>query len=45
MLLQKVKEKGIDLFILIKDRMNNLYEVYPYMAHADLNTFKLVFKF
>lgn len=45
MLLQKVKEKGIDLFILIKDKMKNLYEVHPYMAHADFWSFKLVFKF
>lgn len=45
MLLQKIKEKGIDLYILIKDRMNNLYEPHPFMYHADYNTFQLVFKF
>ena len=45
MLLQKVKEKGIDLFILIKADMDYMYEVHEYMAHADYNSFKLVFKF
>lgn len=45
MLLQKIKEKGIDLFILIKDDMHYMYEAHEYMAHADYNSFKLVFTF
>jgi hypothetical protein len=45
MLLNKVKEKGIDLFILIKDDEHNLYEVHDYMAHANYDSFKLVFGF
>ena len=45
MLLNKVLEKGIDLFILIKDDMYNFYEPHPYMVHADYNSFQLVFKF
>lgn len=45
MLLQKIKEKGVDLFILIKDDMHYMYEVHEYMAHADYNSFKLIFKF
>ena len=45
MILQKVKEKGIDLFILIIDDMNYKYEAHEYMAHADYNSFKLVFSF
>lgn len=45
MLLQKIKEKEIDLFILIKDDMNYLYEVHDYMAHANYDSYKLIFKF
>lgn len=45
MLLNKVQEKGIDLFILIKDDMNYMYEAHEYMAHADYNSFKLTFTF
>lgn len=45
MLLQKIKEKGIDLYILIKDEMHNMYEVHPFMYHADYNSFQLIFKF
>lgn len=45
MILQKVKEKGIDLFILVDDDFNYLYEPHEYMAHADYNSFKLIFSF
>lgn len=45
MLLQKIKEKGVDLFILIKDDMKNLYKAHPFMCHADYNSFQLIFKF
>ena len=45
MLLQKVKEKGVDLYILIKDEMKNLYESHPFMYDSDYNSFQLVFKF
>ena len=45
MLLNKVQEKGIDLFILIKDEMKHLYVPHPYMVHADYKSFQLVFKF
>jgi len=45
MLLEKVREKGIDIFILIKDDMNYMYEAHEYMAHADYNSFKLSFTF
>lgn len=45
MLLQKVKEKGVDLYILIKDEMKNLYEAHPFMYDSDYNSFQLVFKF
>jgi len=45
MLLNKVREKGIDLFILIKDDYEYLYEAYEYMAHANYNSFRLVFGF
>ena len=39
MLLNKVKEKGIDLYILIKDDMHNLYEPHPFMTHANYDSF------
>lgn len=45
MLLKKIQEKGIDIFILIRDDMNYMYEVHEYMAHADYNSFKLSFSF
>ena len=45
MLLQKIKEKGIDLYILIKDDMKNLYEAHSFMSHKDYNSFQLIFKF
>ena len=45
MLLEKVREKGIDLFILIKDDMNYMYESHDFMYHADYNSYRLVFKF
>lgn len=45
MILQKVKEKGIDIFILVDDDFNYLYEPHEYMAHADYNSFKLIFSF
>ena len=45
MLLQKVQEKGIDLFIKIINDLENLYESHDFMYHADYNTFQLVFKF
>jgi hypothetical protein len=44
-MLSKIKEKGIDLYILIKNEMNNWYEAHPFMYHADFNSFQLVFKF
>ena len=45
MLLNKVKEKGIDLYILIKDDMKNLYIPHPFMFHANYDSFQLIFKF
>lgn len=45
MILQKVKEKGIDLFIFVVDDFNYLYESHEYMGHVDYNSFKLVFSF
>lgn len=45
MLLKKVQEKGIDLFIKIVDEMKNLYEAHSFMYHADYTTFQLIFKF
>lgn len=45
MLLKKVQEKGIDLFIKIIDDLENLYESHDFMYHADYNTFQLEFKF
>ncbi len=45
MILQKVKEKEIDLFIFVIDDFNYLYESHEYMAHADYNSFKLIFSF
>lgn len=45
MLLNKVKEKGIDLYILIKDDMKNLYVPHPFMVHANYDSFQLIFKF
>lgn len=45
MLLNKVREKGIDLFIKIIDDMEFKYEAHEFMYHADYNTFQLVFKF
>lgn len=45
MLLQKIQEKGIDLFIKIVDDMKNLYKAHEFMYHADYNTFQLIFKF
>ena len=45
MLLKKVQEKGIDLFIKIVDDMKNLYEAHSFMYHADYTTFQLIFKF
>ena len=44
-MLSKIKEKGIDLYILIKDEMKNWYEAHPFMYHADFNSFQLIFKF
>lgn len=45
MLLKKVQEKGIDLFIKIVDEMKNLYEPHSFMYHFDYTTFQLIFKF
>lgn len=45
MLLKKVQEKGIDLFIKIVDDWKNLYEAHSFMYHADYSTFQLIFKF
>lgn len=44
-MLNKIKELGIDLFILIVDDYRNKYKVKDYMAHADYASFKLVFTF
>lgn len=44
-MLNKIKELGIDLFILIVDCWHNKYKVKNYMEHADYNSFKLVFTF
>ena len=45
MLLKKVQERGIDLFIKIVDDWKNLYEAHSFMYHADYTTFQLIFKF
>ena len=45
MLLQKIKEKEIDLFILLTDEMNYRYISHEYMAHANYNSFRLDFSF
>lgn len=45
MLLRRIKEKEIDLFILLIDEMNYRYIQHEYMAHANYNSFKLVFTF
>ena len=45
MLLNKVRERGIDLFIKIIDDMEFKYEAHEFMYHVDYNTFQLVFKF
>ena len=45
MLLNKIQEKGIDLFIKIIDDMEFKYEAHEFMYHVDYNTFQLVFKF
>lgn len=45
-MLSKIKELGIDLFILIVDDYeHNKYKVKDYMTHADYHSFKLVFTF
>lgn len=45
MLLQKIKDKRIDLFIKVIDDMKIKYEAHKFMYHADYNTFQLIFKF
>ena len=45
MLLEKVKEYGIDLYILIVDTMKNRYKAEPFKYHADYNSYQLIFKF
>ena len=45
MLLNKVRENGIDLFIKVIDDIEFKYEANEFMYHADYNTFQLVFKF
>lgn len=45
MLLNKVQERGIDLFIKIIDFNEIKYEAHEFMYHADYDTFQLVFKF
>lgn len=45
-MLNKIKELGIDLFILIVDNYeHNKYVVEDFMSHADYHSFKLVFTF
>jgi hypothetical protein len=44
-MLSKIKEKGIDLYILIKNDMKNWYEAHPFMYHSDYKSFQLIFKF
>ena len=44
-MLSKIKEKGIDLYILITNRNKNWYEAHPFMYHSDYNSFQLIFKF
>ena len=44
-MLDKIKEKGIDLFIKIVDEMNYMYEPNYFMGHADYNSYKLSFTF
>ena len=45
MLLNKVQEKGIDLYIKIVDDIQYKYEAHEFMYHADYDTFQLMFKF
>ena len=45
-MLNKIKELGIDLFILIvDDYWHNKYVVKDFMSHADYHSYKLVFTF
>ena len=45
-MLNKIRELGIDPFILIVDNYwHNKYKVADYMSHADYHSFKLVFTF
>jgi hypothetical protein len=44
-MIEKIKEHGIDLFILVVDYDRNRYVVEDYKAHADYNSYKLIFTF
>ena len=44
-MLEKIKELGIDLFILIVDEWYNKYKVEDFKAHADYHSYKLTFTF
>ena len=44
-MINKIKEKGIDLSILIKDELKNLYVAEPFKHHADYKSFQLKFNF
>ena len=41
----KIKRSGIDLFVLVMDKDRNMYMAEPYRAHADYDSYRLVFSF
>ena len=45
MILEKIKEKGIDISITLVDEFKYLYKAEPYKAHSNYNSFKLCFSF
>ena len=44
-MIEKIKEHGIDLFILVVDYDHNRYVVEDYKAHSDYDSYKLSFTF
>lgn len=44
-MIDKIRERGIDLFILVVDHDCNRYVVEDYKAHSDYNSYKLSFTF
>jgi len=44
-MLEKIKKKGIDLFILVVNEDTNGYIAEDFRSHADYNSYKLMFTF